>query len=113
MRFRGHDFAEEPRLPALAVAPGPLSGFHGAFHGHEFLRARTLQRIHGAGANQALDHAPVDGAQVHLLAELVQEMKQPTSSRALPMASTADWPQVLHRAQAEADALPSGAYRPA
>ena len=40
------------------------------------------------------------------------DVKRPTSSRALPMASTADWPEVLHRAHAEADGLAIGREAP-
>src|SRR5580704_16816839 len=62
---------EEPGLPAPAIAPDALHGFDGAFYGSEQLRARAFERIHGAGADQTFDHAPVERAQVHVLAEFV------------------------------------------
>ena len=39
VRLFRHDFAEQAHLSALFIAPGALPGFHGAFHGGEFLRA--------------------------------------------------------------------------
>jgi len=49
-----HGFAEETALAAFAIAPNALAGFHGTIEGRQFLAAGTGQRIHGAGADQAL-----------------------------------------------------------
>ena len=58
--------------------------------------AIALERIHRARADQAFDHAPVNGAEVHLLAELVDACGSGRSLRApLRMASTAFWPRFL------------------
>ena len=114
VRFRAaHQLAEQAGLPAFAVAVGALARFHGAFHGGELLRARPFQRIHRAGADQALDHAPVHGAQVDRFGELVDG-----AEAAQLLARAADGldrglAQVLHRAQPEADADPPVPSRPA
>ena len=72
-------------------------------HGHE-LRARAFERIHGAGLDQALDHAPVHGAEIDALAEIDRSIEA-----ARPPARHDDGfdrgrAHVLDRAQAEADA---------
>ena len=69
----------------------------------EQLRARAVERIHGAGLDQALDHAPVDGAQIDVLAELVERPERAALAARPWIAFDRGLAQVLDRAQPEAD----------
>src|SRR5581483_11520029 len=64
-------FSEQATLAMLPVAPYPLAGFHCAFYGCEKLRARSFERVHGSGPDQAFDHSSIDGTEVDALAESV------------------------------------------
>ena len=67
---------EQSGLSAFPILVRAGAGFHGAVdHRHE-LRARTFQRIHGAGLDEAFDHAPVHRAQVDALAEFVERAER-------------------------------------
>ena len=63
----------KPALAAAAIAPDALAGFHGLIdHGHQSVRGCRSELIHRAGFDQALDHAPVDGGEIHAFAEIVK-----------------------------------------
>jgi hypothetical protein len=83
--------AEQAHLAALAIAPGALAGFHGAFDTANFC-ARVPSSESMAPADQALDHAPVDGAQVDRSQNSCRSGTAQLFAR-LAMASTADWPR--------------------
>src|SRR5690349_25033185 len=58
-------------LAAGFFALPALGALHGAIDDREDLGSARAQRIHGAGLDQAFDHAPVEQARVHAVTKLV------------------------------------------
>ena len=74
-----------PNRPACPLARSRCARwprFHGRIDRREQLGARAFERIHRAGLDQALDHPPVDGAEIHLLAEIVERRERARPPRA-------------------------------
>src|SRR5262245_37228330 len=103
MLLGGEFDGEKPYLAAETVFPCALAAFDRRVNRGEQPRARAFQIVHGAGLDEALDHALVDGSEIHLFAELVDGAES-----ADLLASNSDrfdggGAYVLDRAQAEAD----------
>src|ERR1035441_4399131 len=106
MRVAGIErLAEQAHLPAFAIALRALAGFHGAFQRGPLLAARAVQGVHRPRLDQALDHAPVDAAQIRLFAELVQRRETPQLRARLADGFHRRLAEVLDGAHAEADGI--------
>ena len=99
------EHGEQTGLAAGAILPDARAVFHGAIdHGHE-LRAGAFERIHGAGLDEAFDHAAVDGAQIDALAEIVERSEGAGFGAGFRDGLDRVRADVLDRAEAEADAF--------
>src|SRR5262245_63885680 len=72
------EHAEEVRLALLGVALLLLPRLHRAVDRREQRGAARVERVERAALDEALDHAPVHGPEVHAVAE-VEERAEPAS----------------------------------
>ena len=101
----GGEHGEESGLAAGAVFPHARAVFHGAIDHRHQLRAGAFERIHGAGLDEAFDHAAVDCAQIDALAEIVERGEGAAVGARFRDRFDRVRAHVLDRAEAEADAF--------
>src|SRR5579871_3789479 len=92
-------------LAAFARALGGLSCFHSAFDRRHELCAMALERIHGAGADQTLDHPPVHGCEINVFAELINRTELAPGFTSAPDGLNAGLPEIFHCSQSETDGI--------
>ena len=105
-RLAPPEHVEQRDLPFLAVALLALAAVHRLVERGEEAGPRALQRIERARLDQALDHAPVDQAQVDARAEVVERGEAAVRPRAVrTIDSIAVAPTFLIAAEPEVDRL--------
>ena len=99
---------EEACLAAQAVPLGALPALHGPLDAREELRPRPAQRVRRAGFDQTFQHPAVEGAQVHLLAELDERPELARLPARLLDGLHRGAAEVLDSSESETDAAASG-----